>query len=136
MLIAYYSRGCDSRDLFAGRKIEHDREFGEHLNQYDVIYLNMQQFLIEAESEKVTEYLEQEVLCERFHMDFAEAGNWYDGYMFTNFGHIYNPKSVVEAMQRHKFSNGYTGEILLVAVNYDKNNPNKPHDCVIERMVK
>ncbi len=227
MLTAYYSRGCDSRDLFAGRKIEQNREFKEHLNRYDVIYLNIQQFLIEADSGKMTEYLEQEVLrelrkeygellnrqgirlaaalreifaetdrqfiflidewdcvmrerpesealqkqyldflrnllkdqsyvalaymtgilpvkkygqhsalnmfweysmtdqdvfeeytgftedevkelCERFDMDYEEAGNWYDGYMFTKFGHIYNPKSVVEAMYRHKFSNYWT----------------------------
>ena len=227
MLVAYYSCGCDSQELFAGRKIEQDKSFAEHLNQYDVIYLNMQQFLIEAVSEKVTEYLEQEVLrelrkeygellnregiglaaalreifaetdrqfiflidewdcvmrerqesevlqkqyldflrnllkdqdyvalaymtgilpvkkyglhsalnmfweysmtdqdifeeytgfteeevrmlCEQFDMEFAEAGSWYDGYRFTKYQHIYNPKSVVEAMHRHKFSNYWT----------------------------
>ena len=64
MLAAYYSRGCDSRELFAGFRIARDRSFEEHLNRYDVIYLNMQQFLIEAEPGKVTEYLEQEVLRE------------------------------------------------------------------------
>ena len=64
MLAAYYSCGCDSAELFKGRKIEKDETFGEHLNQYNVIFLNMQQFLIEADSEKVTEYLEQEVLEE------------------------------------------------------------------------
>lgn len=64
MLAAYYSRGCDSSDLFKGFKIEKDETFQENLNQYDVIFLNMQQFLIEAEQGKVTEYLEQEVLRE------------------------------------------------------------------------
>ena len=29
---------------------------------------------------------------------------------------------------------GYSGEILLVGVNYDKDNRNKPHSCVIERI--
>ncbi len=62
MLAAYYSRGCDSRDLFAGYKIAQDMTFEEYLNQYDVICLNMQQFLIEADLGNVTEYLEQEVL--------------------------------------------------------------------------
>lgn len=227
MLAAYYSCGCDSRELFAGYKIKQNPSFEEHLNQYDVIFLNMQQFLIEADSGKVTQYLEQEVLreirkaygeyldregiglaaalreifvetdrqfvflidewdcvmrerqeseemqkqyldflrnllkdqpyvalaymtgilpvkkygvhsalnmfteysmtdqfvleeytgftetevkelCERFNMDFAETGSWYDGYTFTEFQHIYNPKSVVEAMCRHKFSNYWT----------------------------
>lgn len=31
---------------------------------------------------------------------------------------------------------GYAGEILLVGVNYDKGNPDKPHSCVIERAEK
>ena len=61
---AYYSRGCDSEELFAGRKIESHPTYKEHLNRYDVIFLNMQQFLIEAASGKVTEYLELEVLEE------------------------------------------------------------------------
>ena len=30
---------------------------------------------------------------------------------------------------------GYSGEILLVGINYDKNNKNKPHSCVIEKLV-
>lgn len=64
MLAAYYSRGCDSADLFNGYKIVNEPTFQEHLNRYDVIFLNMQQFLIEADSEQVTQYLEQEVLRE------------------------------------------------------------------------
>ncbi len=227
MLAAYYSCGCDSRELFAGRKIENDPTFEEHLNQYDVIFLNMQQFLVGAKKQDVTEYLEQEVLeelldeygtfikkteigladalrriyaktekkfvflidewdcvmrerqesedlqkqyldflrnllkdqpyvalaymtgilpvkkygqhsalnmfwefsmidqgffeeytgfteteveslCEQYDMDFKEAGSWYDGYQLTNFPHVYNPKSVVEAMHRHRFSNYWT----------------------------
>lgn len=227
MLAAYYSRGCDSRKLFAGLKIAHTPTFEEHLNKYDVIYLNMQHFFIEAAPGKTTDYLEQKVLqelheeyensltptenkltaaleqiykatqkkfiflidewdcimrerqeseamqkeyldflrnllkdqpyvafsymtgilpvkkyglhsalnmfaeysmtdqdvfeeytgfteaevkglCKQFHMDFTQTSNWYDGYMFTEFRHIYNPRSVVEAMRRHKFSNYWT----------------------------
>ena len=227
MLAAYYSRGCDSRALFSGFKIAQHKDFEKHLNQYDVIYLNMQQFLIRAKKQEVTQYLEQAVLgelrevygncfseqitelatalekifvktqkqfiflidewdcvmrerqeseamqkqyldflrnllkdqpyvalayvtgilpvkkyglhsalnmfweysmtdqslfeeytgftesevkalCEQFEMDFAETSSWYDGYTFTEFQHIYNPKSVVEAMRRHRFSNYWT----------------------------
>ena len=227
MLAAYYSRGCDSAELFNGFEIEKDASFREHLNRYDVIFLNMQQFLIEADAGKVTEYLEQEVLrelkkeyadiltreniglaaalreiyvetdrqfiflidewdcvmrerqesedlqkqyldflrnllkdqpyvalaymtgilpvkkygvhsalnmfweysmtdqfdfekytgfteeevkelCERYQMDFAETGNWYDGYRFRRIHHIYNPRSVVAAMQNHALSNYWT----------------------------
>ena len=64
MLAAYYSCGCDSADLFKGLKIEQDETFREHLNQYDVIFLNMQQFLIRAKNQDVTEYLEQAVMEE------------------------------------------------------------------------
>lgn len=227
MLAAYYSCGCDSGALFAGLKIERSPAFQEHLNRYDVIFLNMQQFLIEAAQGKVTQYLEQEVckelwreyaeiiesqdmrlavalrqvyastgkqfiflidewdcvmrerqeseelqkqyldflrnllkdqpyvalaymtgilpvkkygqhsalnmfweysmtdqgpfeeytgftekevegLCQRFSMDFSETESWYDGYRLTEFKHIYNPKSVVEAMLRRRFSNYWT----------------------------
>ena len=227
MLCAYYSRGCDSRELFSRYKIAQNESFEEHLNQYDVIYLNMQQFLIEAGTGNITEYLEQEVLrefrkiygglldregmglaaalreifvetdrqfiflidewdcvmrerqeaealqkryldflrnllkdqpyvalaymtgilpvkkyglhsalnmfleysmtdqggfeeytgftdqevkalCRRFEMDFNEVTRWYDGYILTQFPHIYNPKSVTEAQRRRSFSNYWT----------------------------
>ena len=64
MLAAYYSRGCDSARLFEGLKIEQEETFTEYLNQYDVIFLNMQQFLSESSADKMTDYLEQEVLEE------------------------------------------------------------------------
>ncbi len=227
MLAAYYSRGCDSGELFAGYKIAQDKTFKEYLNQYDVICLNMQQFLIEADLGNVTEYLEQEVLrelrkeyadileregrglaaalrdifvetdrqfiflidewdcvmrerqesedlqkqyldfmrnllkdqpyvalaymtgilpvkkygqhsalnmfweysmtdqfdfeeytgfteeevkelCGRYEMDFAKVSDWYDGYRFRRFRHIYNPRSVVAAMKSSVFSNYWT----------------------------
>ena len=242
MLAAYYSRGCDSQELFEGRKINKKDTFREHLNKYDVIYLNMQQFLIEASDGKVTEYLEQEVLheikkeyrefldrqsmglaaalrtiyaeterefiflidewdcvmrerqeseilqkqyldflrnllkdqpyvalaymtgilpvkkygehsalnmfneysmigqdvfeeytgftqdevkglCRQFHMSFEETSSWYDGYTFMEYQHVYNPKSVVEAMRRHRFSNYWAStevyDALKTYINMD-----------------
>ena len=62
MLAAYYSRGCASKDLFVGMEIFHNPAFEEHLNRYDVIFLNMQHFLIGAKHESVTEYLEQTII--------------------------------------------------------------------------
>ena len=77
MLAAYYSCGCDSRELFAGFKIAQHKDFEKYLNQYDVIYLNMQQFLIRAKKQEVTEYLEQMVLEE-----LRETyGNWFSEYI-------------------------------------------------------
>ena len=242
MLAAYYSRGCDSAELFAGRKIERDDTFREHLNQYDVIFLNMQRFLSRSKDQGLTEYLaktvvaelrdaygeffseqetdlaavleqiyaktdrefiilidewdcvmrekkeaeelqrqyldflrnllkdqpyvalvymtgilpvkkygthsalnmfleysmtdqdvfeeytgfteaEVEELCRQSGMDFVQTGSWYDGYQFTEFRHIYNPKSVVEAMRRHRFSNYWTStetyEALKIYMDMD-----------------
>ena len=64
MLAAYYSRGCDSAGLFKGLKIEKDKAFLKHLNQYDVIYVNMQQFLNRAKNQDMTVYLEKAVIGE------------------------------------------------------------------------
>lgn len=227
MLAAYYSRGCDSKDLFRNFRIADDGNFQAHLNQYDVICLNMQQFQIESEGRDITKYLSRDVvdelreeypsflkdpdiglaaalrriyaktdkqfiflidewdciirerqvaepvqkqyldflrnllkdqpyvslaymtgilpvkkygehsalnmfleysmtdqdifeeytgfteeevrgLCERFGMDFTQTSCWYDGYIFTHFRHIYNPKSVVEAMLRRRLSSYWT----------------------------
>ena len=45
MLAAYYSKGCDSRELFDKLAVSKDESYLNHLNKYNVIYLNMQQFL-------------------------------------------------------------------------------------------
>ena len=50
MLAAYYSKGCDSRDLFAGLSIASSESYSKHLNQYNVIYINMQDFLSGSEN--------------------------------------------------------------------------------------
>ena len=41
MLVAYYSRGCDSRELFKDLKIAQHPSFEKHLNKYNVIHVNM-----------------------------------------------------------------------------------------------
>ena len=45
MLVAYYSKGCDSSALFAGLKIEKNDSYGQHLNLHQVIRLDVQRFL-------------------------------------------------------------------------------------------
>lgn len=44
MLCAYYDKSCDSRDLFKGLSIENDPSFEEHLNKYNVLYLDITDF--------------------------------------------------------------------------------------------
>lgn len=45
MLAAYYKRDEDTRALFDKLMISQAQSYKEHLNQYDVISINMQQFL-------------------------------------------------------------------------------------------
>ncbi len=42
MLAAYYSRGCDSEDIFIDYKISTDVSFRKYLNKYDVIHFDVQ----------------------------------------------------------------------------------------------
>ena len=45
MLAAYYDSGEDTTELFAGLAVSQSATYREHLNQYDVIKINMQEFL-------------------------------------------------------------------------------------------
>lgn len=56
-------------------------------------------------------------------MDYAEICNWYDGYTFRQFKHIFNPRSVVAAMKNHAPSNYWTStetyEALKIYMDMD-----------------
>lgn len=75
--------------------------------------------------EEYTGFTETEVkaLCRQYDMDFDETNSWYDGYRLRTFRHIYNSKSVVEAMSCHHFSNFWTAtetyEALKVYMDMD-----------------
>lgn len=65
MLCAYYGKGCDSSGLFDGLKIAKSSSYKEYLNQYNVLFFNIQQFLTGAGSvEELTVYLQKTVLEE------------------------------------------------------------------------
>ena len=65
MLTAYYSCGCDSAQIFFGLKIAETENFREHLNQYNVIFLNMQEFLSQSENmEQMIRLIRRTVLWE------------------------------------------------------------------------
>ena len=65
MLAAYYSRGCDSRELFEGYEISKDESFGKYLNQYNVLFLNMQEFLSQSNSvQEMLQLLRKSLLWE------------------------------------------------------------------------
>jgi hypothetical protein len=65
MLAAYYGKGCDSKELFASLKITKAPSYEEHLNQYDVIYLDIQLILARAEDlSNLIGYLKKKVIAE------------------------------------------------------------------------
>ena len=50
MLAAYYSRGCDSKEMFCNLNIAASNSFEKHLNQYHVIRLDIQKFANRADT--------------------------------------------------------------------------------------
>ncbi len=65
MLTAYYSRGCDSREMFSKYKIAKADSFEKHLNKYNVIHINMVNFLSHGNSmTEVISYLERRLIHE------------------------------------------------------------------------
>ncbi len=57
MLIAYYSRDCDSRKIFSNLAISKSSDFEKYRNKYDTISLNMQEFL--SRSGRVEELIDR-----------------------------------------------------------------------------
>ena len=51
---------------------------------------------------------EVQAICQKYGMDFAEIKKWYDGYRLSDGLHIYNPKSVVDAMRRKRVGSYWT----------------------------
>ena len=65
MLSAYYSRGCDSRELFSGLQISQTDSFEKHLNKYNVIRLDMRTFAEQAENaSEMKKYITDDLLYE------------------------------------------------------------------------
>ena len=55
-------------------------------------------------------FTEEEVegLCREYSIDFSEMKRWYDGYSFRRVGSVYNPNSVMKAIQRDNFDSYWT----------------------------
>lgn len=55
-------------------------------------------------------FTEDEVrkLCKDYHMGFDRAKQWYDGYVFNDNLHVYNPKSIIDSMRNQKFKSYWT----------------------------
>lgn len=65
MLVAYYSCGCSSKSLFYGLEIQTQSNFDKYLNKYNVLFLNIQNFVSRVENtEDLITYLQDKVLEE------------------------------------------------------------------------
>ena len=63
MLVAYYSKGCESKELFDDLKVAEEQGYEEHLNKYNVIHINMIDFLSRAESmDSLIDYMQRRLL--------------------------------------------------------------------------
>ena len=63
MLVAYYSKGCESKELFDDLKVAEEQGYEEHLNKYNVIHINMIDFLSRAESmDGLIDYMQRRLL--------------------------------------------------------------------------
>ncbi len=60
MLEAYYDCSCDSHDLFEGLEITKNESYEKHLNQYNVLYLDITGFMAYTTLEGLSDYI-----CER-----------------------------------------------------------------------
>ena len=65
MLSAYYSKGCDSEEMFKSLKISQMGSFKQYLNQYDVIHFDVQWCMMDAGSvDDTVDYINEGILEE------------------------------------------------------------------------
>ncbi|MCD7892667.1 MAG: AAA family ATPase [Erysipelotrichaceae bacterium] len=65
MLAAYFSKGCNSASLFDDLNISNTSMYKDHLNQHNVIFINMQYFYDFSESvAEMIEILTEELIDE------------------------------------------------------------------------
>ena len=83
MLAAYYQRNCDSQKLFANMNIAKDPSFPVHLNRYNTIFLNMQDFFsrthnIDRMCELFSKYVLRDLLREYPDLDYLDQTDLID----------------------------------------------------------
>ncbi len=89
MLIAYYSKGCDSSSLFDNLKISQCEDYKEHLNQHDVIYFDVQRILSKVHSiDELIERLSRNIIKDIKHV-YPEEELYEDGDLVSALENIY-----------------------------------------------
>lgn len=64
MLCAYYDKTCDSAMLFDDLSIAGDPKYLEHLNQYDIIYLDMTGVIEETSMTDLVPFIQRNIIRE------------------------------------------------------------------------
>ena len=101
MLTAYYSRGCQSEEMFEGLEISRKPSFRKHLNQYEVIHFDVQWCMIPAGgADHVVFYIERNVIAEL-------RGIWPEQL----------PESVVSLSEALSRINAETGKKFIVIID-------------------
>lgn len=68
MLVSYYDKDCDSKEIFRNLKIAKAADFEEHLNQYNVIHVDMNDFRHRRDA-KTGELITAVEAVSNFHME-------------------------------------------------------------------
>ena len=64
MLCAYYDCSCDSHSLFEKYEISKTHSYEDHMNRYQVIYLDMTQILCETSSSEFVSFIKTKIIQE------------------------------------------------------------------------
>lgn len=101
MLTAYYSRGCDSEEMFSGLEISKSTDFRKHLNQYDVIHFDIQWCMEPAGGpERLVSYITEKTI--------EELKEYYPNEL---------PEGIVSLPEALSRINGRTGKRFIVIID-------------------
>ena len=96
MLTAYYSKGCNSEQMFSNLQIGQDKNWMEYMNQYDVIHFDVQWCMEPAGGpEKVVGFITKNIL--------AELHEIYSEYLPEEIASLPEALSLINASTKRKF---------------------------------
>ena len=61
-LVAYYSKGLDSHEIFKGLKISKDATYEKYINQFNTLFINLQRYFDDGTGEHFFEVLNKDVI--------------------------------------------------------------------------
>ena len=72
LMVAFFSKGCDSLDMFSNQKIAHDPCFEENLNKFNVIAIDLGALYNASENRNDVLKNLRKYLLEDFHSEFSD----------------------------------------------------------------